>query len=176
MATYELTRQIPTYKACTAATVVAAASDKVFALIEGGSASKQVIIEKITISGPTLTAVAYNSLAVRKFSTAASGGTATALTETPLDSKFPAATAVAQVFTAAPTEGTLVGTIGCRRILMEATTAAAGAPPPSVTFDFTDLDGGGVVLHTTAEGVGVGFAAAPATAVTLAFEIQWKEL
>jgi hypothetical protein len=175
LGTYTKTNQIPTYRAATTASVVAAAGDKIFALIEG-DATKTIIVEKITLSGPTLTSVAYNSYAVRKFSSAASGGTATALTKTPLDSTFPASAAdTVQVYTAAPTEGTLVGTVACKRVLLQASTAAAGGIPDIVEFDFTDLDGGGVILRGAAQGLGVGFAAAPASAVTLAVEIQWKE-
>lgn len=176
MAIYQTNTQLPTYRAATTANVVAAAGADIFFVIEG-SASKDVLVRKIVLSGPTLTAVAYNSLVVEKFSTAASGGTATNLTKTPLDSKFDAATVNScKVYTAAPTEGTLVGTVAARRILMEATTAAAGAAPPAVEFDFTTFDGGGVILRGTAQGLGAAFGAAPATAVTLAVEVEWQEV
>jgi hypothetical protein len=174
MATYTNQSQLPTYRAATTASVVAAAGDKVFFLIEGAS-GKTVLVRKLWLSGSTLTAVAYNTYAVRKFSTAASGGTATALVETPTSSKFPAASAVAQVFTAAPTEGTLVGTIDARRVLLQSTTAAAAGIPDTIEFDFTTNDGGGILLHAATEGLGVGFAAAPATAVTLAVACEFQE-
>jgi hypothetical protein len=176
MATRETVRQIPTYRAATVATVTIATNNEAFFLIEG-SASKDVVVEKITFSGGTLTAVAYNSLVVEKFSTAFSGGTATTLTKTPLDSKYAAATAnTCQVYTAVPTEGALVGTIACKRVLLESNTAAAGATPAIVEFDFSDLDGGGVVLHGVAQGLGLAFSTDPGSAVTAAVEVQWKEL
>lgn len=175
MGTYDTTRQIPTYRAATTANVVIATNNEVFFLIEGGT--KDLIVEKITFSGGTLTAVAYNSLVVEKFSSAASGGTATALDKVPLDSTFAASTATScKVYTAAPTEGTLVGTIDCRRILLEATTAAAGATPTTVEFDFSNIDGGGVVLRGSAQGLGLAFSTDPGSAVTAAVSVQWREL
>jgi hypothetical protein len=83
MGQYEVTRQIPTYRAATAANVVAPADPTTFFLIEG-SATKDVLVRKIAISGATLTAVAYNSYVVEKFSTASAAGTATALAKSAL--------------------------------------------------------------------------------------------
>lgn len=176
MSTYRKEAQENVYRAATAATVVAPADPDTFFLING-SATKTVLVRKITVSGGTLTAVAYNSFVVEKFSTAHSGGTATELVRVPLDSTFDAATiATPKVYTAAPTEGTLVGTIACRRVLLEAATAAAGATPTTVEFDFTDIDGGGVILRGTAQGLGVAFGSDPATAVTVGVEVEWQEL
>lgn len=175
MGTYDTTRQIPTYRAATTANVVAAAGADIFFTLTGGS--KDIIVRKLTLSGPTLAAVAYNSFVVEKFSTAATGGTATALTKTPLDATFAASTAtLCQVYTAAPTEGTLVGTVDCKRVLLQATTAAAGGIPDIVEFDFTSIDGGGIVLRGSAQGIGCAFGAAPATAVTLGLSVEWQEL
>lgn len=177
MATRQTTTQIPTYRAATLTTVVAPADPTAFFIIEG-SATKEVIVEKITVSGATLTDIAYNSYVVEKWGTAsATGGTATALTKTPIDSKYaPATVNKCQVYTAAPTEGTLVGTIACRRVLLQDTTAAAGGIPDIVTFDFTDLDGGGVILRGIIEGLSLAFGEDPATAVTIGVEVQWKEV
>jgi hypothetical protein len=175
MGSYTAIPQTPTYRAATTANVVIAQNNEIFFLISG-SATRDVIVEKITFSGGTLTAVAYNSLVVEKFSTAASGGTATALTKTPLNSLSAASTVnTCQVYTAAPTEGTLVGTIACRRVLLQSTTAAAGGTPEAYEFDFTDVDGGGVVLHGVAQGLGLAFSTDPASDVTAGIEVQWKE-
>jgi hypothetical protein len=59
---------------------------------------------------------------------------------------------------------------------LQATTAAAAGIPDIVVFDFTDLDGGGVVLRGTAQGLGVAFGAGPGSATTLGVEVQWKEV
>jgi hypothetical protein len=176
MATYETVRQLATYRAATAETVVAPADPTAFFLITG-SASKDVLVRKIAVSGATLTAVAYNSYVVEKFSTAFSGGTATALTKVPTDSRFAASTVgTCQVYTAAPTEGTLVGTLACRRVLLQATTAAAGGQPEVVEFDFTTVDGGGILLRGVAQAVGLAFGGDPASAVTVGVEVEWQEL
>jgi len=163
------------YRAATTVSVVAAAGADVFFVIQG-SATKTLTVHRIKLSGPTLTAVAYNSYVVEKFSTAPSGGTATALTKVPLDSASPASTAaLCTVYTAAPTEGTLVGTIACQRVLLQATTAAAGGIPDIVSFDFDNRDDSGVPLKGVAQGLGVAFGAAPASAVTLGLEVEWSE-
>ena len=172
MATYDTFSQIPTYGAATTASVVAAAGADIFFVIEGSS-TKTVLVKKIIVSGPTLTTAAQNSIVSEKFSTAASGGTAVALTKVPLNSDWAAASATSvQVYTAAPTQGTLVGTVACRRLLLQATTADAG----EVVFDYTDIDGGGLMLRGTTQGLGLAFGASPATAVTLGLEVQWQEL
>lgn len=176
MGLYRNVTQEATYRAATTANVVAPADPTAFFLITG-SATKDVLVRKITVSGGTLTAVAYNSFVVEKFSSAFSGGTSTDLTKVPLDSSF-AASSVGSclVYTAAPTEGDLVGTIACRRVLLEATTAAAGATPTTVEFDFTNQDGGGVLLRGVAQGLGVALGADPATAVTVGVDVEWQEI
>ena len=175
MAAYEKERQLATYRAATAANVVAAAGADIFFTLTGGT--KDIIVRKLTLSGATLTAVAYNSFVVEKFSTAATGGTATALTKTPIDAKSAASTAtLCQVYTAAPTEGTLVGTVDCKRVLLQSTTAAAGGIPDIVEFDFSNFDGGGIILRGSAQGIGCAFGAAPASAVTLGLSVEWQEL
>jgi len=167
-----------TYRASTTNNVVAAASASIFFVI-AGSSTKTITVQRITITCPTLTAVAYHSLIVEKFSTAPTGGTATTLTKVPLDSSSAASTAnLCQVYTAAPTEGTLVGTIGCQRFLSQATTAAAaGTPPAPIVWDFRNGFGeaSGVILRGTAENIGVAFGAAPASAVTVGVEVEWIE-
>lgn len=176
MATYEKERQLRTYRAATTATVVAPADPTSFFYLSGSS-SRDVLVRKIAVSGATLTDIAYNSYVVEKFSTAHTAGTATALVKTPTDSLFGAATAsLCQVYTAAPTEGTLVGTIACRRVLLQDTTAAAAGIPDIVEFDFTTLDGGGILLRGIAQGVGLAFGEDPATAVTVGVEVEWQEI
>src|SRR5688572_5082632 len=66
-----------TYRAATTANVVAAAGAAMFFVI-AGSASRTIIVQRIRITGMTLTAVAYNSLVAEKWSSAPTGGTATA--------------------------------------------------------------------------------------------------
>ena len=145
-------------------------------LIEG-SASKTVTVKRIAVSGATLTAVAYLAVNVCKFSTAASGGTATSAPMVPLDSTSPAATAAfVKYYTAIPTAGTIVGSVATNRVLAQATTAAAAGLPRDYVFDFADIPGSsGIVLRGTGQGLGLIWPSAPATAVTLSVDIEWTE-
>lgn len=166
-----------TYRSSPTTTFAAAAGTAMFFVISG-SASKTVTIQRISMSCPTLTAVAYHNIVVEKWSTAPTGGTATALVKVPLDSNYAAATAnLVQVYTVAPTEGTLVGTIGSQRFLSQATTAAAGGTPPDkVEWDFRTMGGSsGVVLRGTAQCLSLAFCTAPASAVTMVVEVEWTE-
>lgn len=170
-----------TYRAATATAnsgvVVAAASTAPFVCIYGSS-TKTVIVQRIYLSGATLTAVAYAAYVAAKYSTAVSAGTPQALTATPMDSNSAAATVTnLNAYTAAPTAGTLVGTISTKRTLLQATTAAAAGVPDVIEFDFRTLgsETSGIYLRGTGQGVCVNFGAAPATAVTLAITLEWTE-
>lgn len=165
-----------TYRAATAS-VVAAASTQPFFIIEG-SATKTIIVQRIIVSGATLTAVAYLGYEARKYSTAITGGTAVTLTQVPVDSTSAAGTANrCSVYTAAPTAGTLVGVVSAKRTLGQATTAAASGIPDVIEFDFRTLgsENTGIYLRGTSQGLGLAFQAAPATAVTLSIIVEWTE-
>lgn len=173
-----------TYRAATVDAVVAAAGAAMFFVISG-SASRTRIVRKIRVSGDTLTTLAVGSVVVEKWSgSAPSGGTETVLTRVPLDSAFPAAAAdgLVQVYTAAPTEpSTLDGTIACHRHLWKSSTVVDGAPFADAEFvfgekkDSNDVSPPGVYLHGVTESVSLAFGAAPASAVTLAVEVEWDE-
>ena len=145
-------------------------------LIEG-SATKTIIVHRIGISGLTLTAVAYLAVNVVKFSTAASGGTATSAPMVPLDSNYAAATAAfVKYYTAVPTAGTIVGSIASWRTLAQATAAAAGGAPWDFVFNFGDMQTTrGITLRGVAQGLGLIWPVAPATTPTLTCDIEWTE-
>jgi hypothetical protein len=161
------------YRAATVNNVVCAAGTLAFFAITG-SGTKTLRVRKIRVSGDTLTTLAVGSIECRKISSAPTGGTATALTKVPMDSADAAATpTLCQVYTAGPTGGAaLVGNIGCNRHMWKSTTVADGANFSDVQWDFGPR---GVVLRGSAEGLTLGFGAAPATAVTLAVEVEWSE-
>lgn len=171
-----------TYRASTATAqsgvVVAAASAAPFFAIQG-SATKTVTVHRIYVSGATTTAVGYLVYVLAKYSTAITAGTATALTKTPLDSTSAASTVnLCNVYTAAPTAGTLVGTLSTKRTLSQATVAAAAGIPDIVEFDFRTLGSptSGIVLRGIAEGLALNFGAAPATAATVSVTVEWTEV
>lgn len=162
-----------TYRA--AGNVVAAASAAPF-LIINGAAGKVIRIKKIIITGMTLTAVQYLRVGVQKYSTAPSAGTPAAATVVPQDSASPAGAATVNGYTAAPTPGTPVGSLSERRTLGQATTAAAAGFTDTVEFKYGDAqDNENATLRAAAENIGVNFPTAPATAVTLSYEIEWTE-
>lgn len=160
--------------AASSAAFAAPTSTAPFLAIQGSNA-KKVVIRRIILSGPTLTAVGYINFLIKKTSTAVSGGTSTNLTAVKLNSSDPDSTAsLIKVYTAAPTAGTAVGNIASRRVLGQATTAAAGGyPEVMIEFDFNQI--GGVPLNSAAEGVVVHFESAPASAVTMVAQIEWTE-
>lgn len=143
----------------------------------GGSASKTIRIKRIRISGFSLTAVQYIAINVVKYSTATSGGTSTNLVAVPLDSTDPAATVnQVKVYTAVPTDGTLVGTLTSWRTLMQATTAAAAGTIEPHIFNFGDMpETKGIVLRGTNQEVALVFPVAPASVVTMTVDVEWTE-
>jgi hypothetical protein len=141
-----------------------------------GIAGKVIRITKIKLSGLTLTAVQYLRVICDKNSTAFTGGTPTNPAKVPLDSGAPASTAVIQSFASAPGAGAIVGPLAEKTVIGQATAAAAAAPPAEVVFDFNDRDGiTPAVIRGALESVSVRFGVAPATAVTLSYEIEYTE-
>lgn len=166
-----------TYRAATIVPFVPAVTINIPWFLIEGSATKTITIKRIAVSGTTLTAVQYLAINVAKYSTAASGGTATSAPLVPVDSTFAAATAAfVKYYTAVPTPGTLVGNIATNRTLAQATTAAAAGLPDDFLFDFGDMpETKGVVLRGTAQGLGLIWTVAPATTPTVAVDIEWTE-
>lgn len=166
-----------TYRASTIIPFVPAVTINIPWFLIEGSASKTIVVKRIAISGATLTAVAYLAVNVVKFSTAASGGTATSAPMVPVDSNFPAATAAfVKYYTAVPAAGTIVGSIATSRTLFQATVAAAAGLPRDYVFDFGDMpETKGVVLRGTTQGLGLIWPVVPASTVTLAADIEWTE-
>ena len=171
------------YKGATLTTFAAEAGSAAFFVISG-SAFRTRTVRKIRVSGIHLTTLAVLTIVAEKWSTAAfSGGTSVALTRTPLDTAYPAAQTDGLVltYTAAPTEGTLVGTVATRRVIAKSTTVVDGAEFPDVEFDFTDPafdlpnQPSGVPLHGLLQSLSLAFVANPASAVTMSLEVEWAE-
>lgn len=165
-----------TYSASTTAVLVAAVTSPNPFFTIYGSATKIIRVQSIIVSGLTLTAVAYLNIGSRKYSTAVSGGTSTALTKIPFDSASPASTATnINAYTAIPTAGTTVADLSCRRVLGQATTAAASGITQVIDFDFGATDGTAPILRGTGEGIGLYWITAPATAVSMLIRVIWTE-
>lgn len=166
-----------TYRASTTAVLTPAVTSPNPWFTFYGSGTKTIRVQSIIVSGLTLTAVAYLNIGLRKYSTAVSGGTSTALTKVPMDSTSAASTATnVNVYTAVPTAGTTVGDLTSRRVMGQATTAAATGIPQIVDFDFTPSgDGTSIILRGTGEGIGLYWITAPATTPSMLLRIEWTE-
>jgi len=144
-----------------------------------GAAGKVIRVTRIKIHGPTLTAAAYQRIAVRKYSAAPTAGTPVAQTKVPMNTVGSNAPAVATVnlYTAAPTPGALVGQISERTVLAQATVPAVSALLDEGDFDFTagEMATEYPTLRALAETLAVVFPIAPATAITFSWMIEWTE-
>lgn len=140
-----------------------------------GSATRTVGVRRIVVSGATEASPEYVSLQVRKRA-ASTGGTAVAISCIPLDSAAPAATAVVRGFSVSPAPGTDVGAIETQRVLVEDTTAVAGAVPPCVVFDFVSPQSPhGAILRGASEALALQWGANTSAAVTVALTIEFVE-
>lgn len=165
--------QKATYRASTQGVVTLVSGTAPFFTIYGSS-TKTVRIQRIFFTGTIATAAANAILNLNKYSSARSGGTASAITATPLDANSGAATVTdAQMYTAAPTAGTLVGTIEARRCLLNVTGAVA---TQDILFDFRNRgENEAVVLRGTTQGLGLLFQTAPGNAVAGTLWVEWTE-
>ena len=166
-----------TYRASTIIPFVPAVTVNRTIFTIGGSSSKKVTVKRIRVSGMTLTAVAYHTINVVKYSTATTLGTFTNLVAVALDSSRAAATvAQIKVFTAVPTDGVLVGHLASWRSLWQSTTAAAAGQTWDHVFSFGDMpETSGIVLRGTNEECALLFSVAPATTPTLSVDVEWTE-
>lgn len=134
-----------------------------------GSATRLVRVRKIVLSG-FATAAGTLAISLLRRSTAHSGGTSTTPAITQLDTRDPAPTAVARLFTANPTVGTLVSPFQSFRLNM-GVAAAVGAP---ITLDLLETEG--FVLNGTSEFLAInGNGGTVPTAGVLDIAIYWTE-
>ncbi len=138
-----------TYVASAGVTSAASATD-IFNL--KGSASRVVTVTSVECNGIATTAGVAN-LSLIKRSAANSGGTSTAPTVVPTNSGLPAGTAALLAYTANPTVGTVVGTVGAKTLGMP---LATGGGAPSALWNFvSDQFNQPVVLNGVAESLSV---------------------
>ncbi len=154
----------------TIATFTAAAGD--IATLSG-SASQIIRVSRIEVSLSTSGTAALETVSLIKRSTANSGGTFLSMIAVPHNSVFPAATASALLYTAAPTLGTAVGFL--RSVQFNDQSAAA---PGSATWIWTFGDGRGgssaPLLNGVAESICVNLSGVVATQ-SAAVSFEWTE-
>lgn len=165
-----------TYSASTIIPLVTAINANVPFINIIGSATKTIIVKKISINGHTLTAVAYTTVNVDRLSTASTGGTSTTLVSVPLDSSTSTATAIVKAYTVAPTRGTLTGVVSSRRVLSQATIPVAGGMTANFDFQYGDLiSSSGIVLRGVVQEICLSYPVVLASAATCAIYIEWTE-
>jgi hypothetical protein len=162
-----------TYGASTNAKTATAAGTGVFWNL-CGSATKTIRVQSIRVSGTVATTAVYGDIILRKTSAATTAGTATTLTNVPLDSTQAAATAVSKYYTALGTAGTLVGAIDGQSLFMPVTATPATTPQPAV-FGWRDTDSASPVLRGTAQCLEMAFGTTTTNAPTLTVSSKWTE-
>lgn len=165
-----------TYAACTTAKSVAVSGTAAFSIL-AASATKTIRLQKVIFSGVVATAANYVDVVLRKTSTVATGGTPVTLTQTPYVSSSAAGTAAAcNFYTAAPTSGTLVGTLGVQTVFgpLLGTPAVSILP---VTFDYTTESEQETPTLTagSTQSFELNFGTAPGNAVTCTVQWIWTE-
>lgn len=100
-----------------------------------GSATKTIRISRVVVGGNGSTAK-QGTINLVKRSADDTGGTSTALTIVLLDTNNNPSTAAARYYTAAPTQGAIIGAIASQRNIFNSATSTT-LVPPSVTFDFS---------------------------------------
>lgn len=164
-----LTTNVPTYAAAVSTLANTGTGD--LACIYG-SATKTVFVSVAHMTG-TATAAIVVPITVNKYSTAASGGTGSAMTEVPLDSTNKAATATVTSYTVSPTSGTLVGPVGSHKI-------AVGVQGNTATvtdglFEYGIRSDQALVLHGTSEGACLNLSVAGGAGASWAIYFKWTE-
>lgn len=128
--------KLRSYAAGSAKTALAATTVKVFSVLQA-SATTTIRLQRVRVSLTCATAAIYPDIQLIKNSTLSSGGTPTTLTKVPFVSSSAAATpALCNIYTAEPTEGTIIGVLASQQVFAPITgTPAVGVTP--VVFDFS---------------------------------------
>lgn len=145
-----------------------------------GSATKTIVVLNFQI-GAHSNAAALQTFYFLRRSTANTGGTSTNPTAVKYDSSQGAATAVVNVYTAAPTLGTTAGTLRINEISSTTATTAAGMTTLAGTSTNNNIVGmvdfrRPIILRGAAESLCLNYAGAALTAGFSAYYfIEWVE-
>ncbi len=135
-----------------------------------GSATKTIRVRRVIVSGANSAAIS-EAVSIIKRSTANSAGAGSAMTQIPYNSANSAGTvAVAELWTGAPTLGTVVGVLADRYVLFGAPTSLA----PGMEFQFGQL-AAPVFLRGAAQQLSVNLAGQGGGAGTIICTFEWTE-
>lgn len=131
---------LPTYVASGAAYAAYATPTDLLTIT--GSATKIIRIVQMQLL-PRSTSAALQNISFIRRSAANTGGTSTTPTGFPVDSADPAATAVVNLYSAAPTLGTALTTLGVQRAVSGTLTGAPG----SIALSNVVLQSSSILFH-----------------------------
>ena len=142
-----------------------------------GSATKTIRVTYLAFTASQSTS-ANQLVRVIKRSTANTGGTSSNISEIPHDSTSAAATATVLSYTANPTLGTAIGTLGSHNVILpdDAPSGAGGSLPggPYVLFTAT-RPAQAYLLRGTSEGLVVNLAGSAGGGNNYSFFVEWTE-
>lgn len=159
-----------TYGSSVRALVVAAAATDIVHVC--GSATKLTRITKITVGGRATNAASVDVSLVKR-SAANSGGTATNPDKVPYDASVGAAAATISAYTANPTLGTAVGSIGTKQLFLGNLTT--GQPGEAAVWTFGDRPATAVILRAAAQCLSVSWNNSTTSGNLVDVEVEWTE-
>lgn len=169
--------QKATYRAATNGTFAPGASTTKSFFAIFGSSTKKITVQRIRLTSMASSGSSSNRLVLRKSWTGApTGGTATTLTQVPLDSNFAAGSAnIVKVWTAEPTTDiTSFTNIGSVKTVSNTTTTLLMG---DVDYDFRHFGGhgpNGIVLNGVREGLVLAFLNS-VTITAVCVTVEWTE-
>lgn len=167
---YDNSTMKPTYSASYAFSPTATSASDICNLT--GSATKTIKVRRIFFNAQATTAVTV-PVAIIKRSTANTGGTGNVATAVPYDSSNSAATAVATMYTANPTTGTIVGVLADPYFSIGNLTTGGAAPFPS-NLTFGQL-GSPIVLRGVAQSVSISLNSGSYSGIVSSCGFEWTE-
>jgi len=165
---YEVSTSKPTYSASYIVTPSGAMND---ICVLTGSATKTIRVRRIWLNGYTATAMT-DPVSVVKRSSVSTNGTGVTVTPVSYNSQNAAGTAVAEFYTASPTNGTAVGVL--LDVYQGFTTSTSGTEEPNHTFEFGRL-GSPVFLRGASQSIAVNLSGLTYTGASFACGFEWTE-
>lgn len=168
--TFDQEKNLPTYRASTAAGGIALAATATDIAILPGNATNTVYVTKIIISGIQAT-TGEALINIIKRSTANTVGTSAAMTSVQLDSADGNAVSLPLSYTANPTPGATVGIVDSIYLAVNGITAAQ---PSYYVFNFGER-GKGVKLSGVSQGLAVNLNGVTLTGGNFVITYEWRE-
>lgn len=169
--TFDQEKNLPTYRASTAAGGIASAVTATDIAILPGNATNTVYVTKVIISG-VQTSAGEVLVNIIKRSAANTTGTSAAMTSVPLDSTDSAASSLPLSYTANPTPGATVGIVDS--VYLSVSPAATGITTSTYVFNFGER-GKGIKLSGVAQGLAVNLNGVTVTGGNFVITYEWRE-